>query len=313
MPAPVLEVSHLAKSYGGFRAVNDLTFEIGPGEVFGFLGANGAGKTTTLRMILGLMPSDAGVVRLFGRPWARPLLRRIGYLPEERGLYRRMRAAEAVAFFARLKGLDGRTARRRAVDLLERLGLGDVVDRRVENLSRGMAQKVQLAAAIAHGPDLLILDEPFSGLDPLNQQLIEGIFRAEAAAGRAIVFSTHTMQQAERLCRRVLILKDGAKAFEGTVEEARRLLPRRVRLEAPADLSFLAVLPGVSALEAPTDGRRGWEAVLTTGTEPGALLAACVERGVIPTRFDSSEPTLHEVFVAVAGAAGEDLPADEAA
>src|SRR5579862_9908433 len=116
MALPVLEVSHLAKSYGGFRAVNDLSFAIAPGEVFGFLGANGAGKTTTLRMILGLMPSDAGVVRLFGQPWSRPLLRRIGYLPEERGLYRRMRAAEAVAFYARLKGLDGRTARRRAVD-----------------------------------------------------------------------------------------------------------------------------------------------------------------------------------------------------
>jgi ABC-2 type transport system ATP-binding protein len=309
----ILEVSHLAKSYGDFQAVRDLSFRIAPGEVFGFLGPNGAGKTTTLRMILGLMKADAGDVRLFGQPWSRPLLRRIGYLPEERGLYRRMRAAEAVAFFARLKGLDRRSAWRRARDLLERLGLGDVLRRRVENLSRGMAQKVQLAAAIAHGPDLLILDEPFSGLDPLNQQLIEGIFRTEAEAGRSIVFSTHTMQQAERLCRRVLILRDGAKAFEGTIEEARRLLPRRVRLEAPADLSFLARLAGVQALLPPAEGRRGWEVELANGTEPGALLAACVTHGVTPSRFDSSEPTLHEVFVAVAGAHGQDLPSEEAA
>ena len=301
MTGPVLEVQNLSKSYGDFQAVRELSFAVARGEVMGFLGPNGAGKTSTLRMVLGLLRPDAGSVRLFGAPWSRAILPRIGYLPEERGLYKRMRAVEAVTYFARLKGLDPATARGRAHALLDRLGLAEAARRRIENLSRGMAQKVQLAAAVAHGPDLLILDEPFSGLDPLNQQLIEGILLGEAKAGRSVIFSTHTMQQAERLCRRILILRRGRKAFEGSVEESRRLLPRRVRLEAAADLAFIAALPGVERLEPPGDGRPAWEAVLGNGTEPGALLAACVACGVTPTRFDASEPTLHEVFVAIAG------------
>jgi ABC-2 type transport system ATP-binding protein len=313
MMGRVLEVQHLSKSYGDFQAVRDLSFAVEPGELLGFLGPNGAGKTSTLRMVLGLLKPDVGSIRLFGAPWSRGVLPRIGYLPEERGLYKRMKAIEAVVYFARLKGLDGATARRKARALLDRLGLGEAAGRRIENLSRGMAQKVQLAAAIAHAPDLLILDEPFSGLDPLNQQVIEEILRDEARAGRAVIFSTHTMQQAERLCRRILILRKGAKAFEGTVDESRRLLPRRVRLEAAADLSFLAGLPGVSRLDRPHEGRPVWEAVLANRTEPGTLLAACVARGVTPTRFDASEPTLHEVFVAIAGTGSEISDAVEAA
>ncbi len=301
MSAAVLEVAGLDKSYGAVRAVNDLSFAVEPGEVLGFLGPNGAGKTTTMRMILGLLKPDAGSIHLFGNPWSREMLPRLGYLPEERGLYKRMRAIEAVVFFARLKGLPAPLARKKARAILERLGLGAVQRRRIENLSRGLAQKVQVAAAIAHEPDFLILDEPFSGLDPLNQQVIEEIIRDQARAGRSAIFSTHTMQHAERLCRRVIILRQGSKAFEGTVEDARRILPRRVRLEAASDLSFLARLPGIERLERPGHGGRIWEAVLAQGTEPGALLAACVAQGVTPTRFDASEPSLHEVFVAVAG------------
>jgi ABC-2 type transport system ATP-binding protein len=301
MSATILEVAGLEKSYGQVRAVSDLSFALAPGEVLGFLGPNGAGKTSTMRMILGLLKPDSGSIHLFGQPWSRDALPRLGYLPEERGLYKRMRALEAVVFFARLKGLHAAAARKKARAILERLGLGAVMRRRIENLSRGLAQKVQVAAAIAHEPDFLILDEPFSGLDPLNQQTIEEIIRDQAKAGRSAIFSTHTMQHAERLCQRVIILRQGRKAFEGTVEEARRMLPRRVRLEAAADLSFLAGIPGIARLEAPRPGTAIWEAVLVQGTEPGALLAACVSRGVTPTRFDASEPTLHEVFVAVAG------------
>lgn len=300
--APILEVAGLCKSYGGNLAVGDLTFAVRPGEVLGFLGPNGAGKTSTLRMILGLVKQDAGTIRLFGEPWSRAALPRIGYLPEERGLYKRMKALEAIVFFARLKGLKASVARRRAKEILERLGLSAVAGTRIVNLSRGMAQKVQVAAAIAHGPEFLILDEPFSGLDPLNQQALEEIIRDQTKAGRCAIFSTHTMQHAERLCRRILILRKGRKAFEGSLEESRRLVPRRVRLEAAADLSFIAGLPGVSRLEPPVQGRPVWEAVLANRTEPGTLLAACMARGVVPTRFDASEPTLHEVFVAVAGA-----------
>ncbi len=304
MSEPILQITDLDKYYGENKAVAGLSFGVEPGEVFGFLGPNGAGKTSTLRMILGLVKPDAGSIRLFGAPWSRDALPRLGYLPEERGLYKRMKAMEAIVFFARLKGLHVAVARRRAHDILERLGLSHVARTRIENLSRGMAQKVQVAAAIAHEPEFLILDEPFSGLDPINQQTIEDIIRDQAKAGRSAIFSTHTMQHAERLCRRILILRKGRKAFEGSVEDARRLLPRRVRLEAAADLSFIAGVPGVDRLEPPQDGRRIWEAILANRTEPGVLLAACMARGVTPTRFDASEPTLHEVFVAVAGADG---------
>jgi ABC-2 type transport system ATP-binding protein len=304
MSLPVLDVAELTKSYGEFKAVDALSFTVEPGEVLGFLGPNGAGKTSTMRMILGLLKPDAGAIRLFGAPWSREALPRLGYLPEERGLYKRMRAVEAVVFFARLKGLPAHLARRKARDILDRLGLAHVARTRIENLSRGLAQKVQVAAAIAHEPDFLILDEPFSGLDPLNQQVIEDIIRDQAKAGRSAIFSTHTMQHAERLCRRIIILRRGRKAFEGTIAEARRLLPRRVRLDASVDLSFLAGIPGVGRLEAPGPGRHAWEAILAQDTEPGVLLAACVARGVTPTRFDASEPTLHEVFVAVAGGTG---------
>jgi ABC-2 type transport system ATP-binding protein len=312
MSAPVLDLVGITKSYGNFKAVDNLSFALGAGEVLGFLGPNGSGKTSTLRMVLGLLKPDAGSIHLFGAPWSREVLPRLGYLPEERGLYKRMRAIEAVVFFARLKGLPAWRARKKARDILERLGLSHVARRRIENLSRGLAQKVQVAAAIAHEPEFLILDEPFSGLDPLNQQVIEDVIRDQAKAGGSAIFSTHTMQHAERLCRRVIILRRGRKAFEGTIEESRRLLPRRVRLEAEADLSFLAGIAGVLRLEAPQPGRPYWEAVLDHDTAPGALLGACMAREITPTRFDASEPTLHEVFVAVAGGheAGEVMPAE---
>src|SRR6202158_781515 len=167
MIGPVLEVAELTKSYGTFKAVDALSFSVEAGEVLGFLGPNGAGKTSTMRMILGLLKPDAGRIHLFGQPWSREALPRLGYLPEERGLYKRMRAIEAVVFFARLKGLPAAAARRKARDILERLGLAQVARTRIENLSRGLAQKVQVAAAIDPEPDFLILDEPFSGLAPL--------------------------------------------------------------------------------------------------------------------------------------------------
>jgi ABC-2 type transport system ATP-binding protein len=301
MTSSMLEVENLGKSYGAFQAVRDLSFSLARGEVLGFLGPNGAGKTSTLRMILGILKPDQGSVRLFGRAWTRSLLPRVGYLPEERGLYRRMRVIEAVTYFARLKGLHKPAARRNAMALLERLGLGEVARHRIESLSKGMAQKVQLAASIAHQPELMILDEPFTGLDPLNQQTIETLISETATAGRAVLFSTHTMQHAERLCRRILILRRGEKAFEGSIEESRRLLPRRVRLEAAEDLSFIAGLVGVSRLDPPGPGRPAWEALLAGNTEPGSLLAACMARGITPLRFDAAGPSLHEVFVAIAG------------
>jgi ABC-2 type transport system ATP-binding protein len=212
-----------------------------------------------------------------------------------------MSARDTVIYFAKLKGMWAARARRRADALLDELGLGHVKERRVEALSKGMAQKVQLITAIAHEPELVILDEPFSGLDPINQNELEAAIKRLAAEGKTIVFSTHTMSQAERLCDRFVILVKGRKAFDGTLDEARAVVPRRIKLEAAGDLGFLRDVKGVAELIPPEQGSTHWEVVLTKGADPQTVLAACFEHGVKLTLFDTSPPTLHEAFVALAG------------
>jgi ABC-2 type transport system ATP-binding protein len=297
----VLEVSGVTKRYGDFLAVDGVSFDAPKGRILGLLGPNGAGKTSTLRMILGITVPDEGAISIFGKAPGRAVQRRIGYLPEERGLYKRMTARDTVAYFGKLKGLWHSRARKRADDLLDELGLGHVKDRRIEALSKGMAQKVQLATAIAHEPELVILDEPFSGLDPINQNELEGAIRRLANAGTTVLFSTHTMSHAERLCDRFVILVKGHKAFDGTLEEARAEIPRTIKLESPNDLNFLAAVKGVVKVMPPEDGAKHWEIVLAKGADPQAVLAACFEHGAKLTRFDSSPPSLHEVFVTLAG------------
>jgi ABC-2 type transport system ATP-binding protein len=297
----VLELSGVTKRYGDFLAVDGVSFDAPKGCILGLLGPNGAGKTSTLRMILGITPPNEGEIAIFGKKPGRAVQRRIGYLPEERGLYKRMTARDTIAYFGKLKGMWGGAARRRADELLDELGLGDVKDRRIEALSKGMAQKVQLATAIAHEPELVILDEPFSGLDPINQNELEGAIRRLANAGTTVLFSTHTMSHAERLCDRFVILVKGRKAFDGTLDEARAEIPRTIKLESQSDLSFLGAVKGVAKVVPPTDGAKHWDIVLVKGADPQAVLAACFEQGVKLTRFDSSPPSLHEVFVILAG------------
>ncbi len=235
-----------------------------------------------------------------GRP-ARHLRARIGYLPEERGLYKRMRAEGAIAYIAALKGLEYADARRRARALLERYGLGAQARTRIESLSKGMAQKVALLAALAHDPELLILDEPFSGLDPINQQGFEQTIRSLAAEGKTILFSTHTMAQAERLCDHLVILSHGRKVFDGTLHDARRVLPRRARIGAEGDLGFLRAVAGVASVSPPAAGREFWEVDLKEGADGAPLLAACFERRVALSHFDVADASLQDVFVALAG------------
>ena len=215
-----LKLDGVTKRYGAFTAVRDLSFQARAGSILGFLGPNGAGKTTTMRMILGLVTPTAGRLEVLGQTDGRALRGRLGFLPEERGLYRRMTATAAIAFFARLKGVPGGEARRRARKLLEDNGLGEAANRQIRALSKGMAQKVQLLSAIAHEPELVILDEPFSGLDPVNQQGLEGIIRGLAARGSTVIFSTHVMQHAERLCDHVVLVAGGRKMFDGTIFSA---------------------------------------------------------------------------------------------
>ncbi|MDB6109226.1 MAG: putative transporter ATP-binding protein YhaQ, partial [Pedosphaera sp.] len=236
---PTLELRNVTKYYGDFKAVDDVSFSLPAGSICGFLGPNGAGKTTTIRMILEIIKPTSGTITVLGRSSALEVRRRIGYLPEEKGLYKKMKAWAVIAYFATLKGMDRKSAKRRAHELLERYGLKDFAGKPTDALSKGMGQKVQMLASIAHDPEFVILDEPFSGLDPVNQQVMEEIIRDMAGRSRTVLFSTHVMQHAERLCDRILLIAKGRKLFDGTIAEAKRTIPRRVRIETADDVGLL--------------------------------------------------------------------------
>jgi ABC-2 type transport system ATP-binding protein len=295
---PVLELHDVTKRFGDFTAVDRLSFTLTRGRILGFLGPNGAGKTTTLRMLLGILQPDSGTIAILGSSIA-DVRSRIGYLPEERGFYRRMRADAAIAYVATLKGMKRPAALTSARRLLKEFGLEAFARVRIEGLSKGMAQKVQLLAAVAHDPEFVILDEPFSGLDPVNQAELEIFIRKLAAAGKTILFSTHTMQHAERLCDGLVVLTNGRKLFDGTLDAARALFPRRARVGADADLSFLRQVPGVQQLTTPSADQPFWTLDMAEGVDGRAVLAACFERGVPLTHFDISPPTLHDIFVSL--------------
>ncbi len=293
-----VRLDRLTKRYGGQTAVDGLSFEVERGRIFGFLGPNGAGKTSTLRMLLGLVPASSGSIGVLGADNARAVRDRIGFLPEERGLYRRMTPVEAVVFFAGLKGVPAGEARRRGVALLEEQGMGEALRRPMKALSKGMAQKVQLITAIVHRPELVILDEPFSGLDPVNQQGLEALIRRLADEGATVMFSTHVMAHAERLCERVVLLARGRKAFDGTVDQARAAAPRRLVLEGALSSAEVAALPGVLRVE--SDGTR-LLAELAPGAEAYPALQAAFQRGLKLTRFEMREPSLHDAFIVLTG------------
>jgi ABC-2 type transport system ATP-binding protein len=300
---PALVLENVSKSYGDFRAVDDVGFSVPAGSIHGFLGPNGAGKTTTIRMILEIIRPTSGRITVLGSN-ALAVRDRIGYLPEEKGLYKKMRAWSVVAYFATLKGLPAKRAKRIAYELLDRYGLADFADKRTEALSKGMGQKVQVLAAIAHSPEFVILDEPFSGLDPVNQQVMEEVIRDIAARGGTVIFSTHVMSHAERLCQRIVLLAKGRKIFDGTVAEARRTIPRRVRIRTDADLAPLAALEGVAGidrLEGADGGAPLHEIRIGDRFEPQRILQACFERGIRLESFEQSEPSLHDVFVHLVG------------
>jgi ABC-2 type transport system ATP-binding protein len=301
-----LRLDGVTKRYGGFTAVRDLSFQAQPGKILGFLGPNGAGKTTTLRMILGLVTPSAGRLEVLGETDGRALRGRIGFLPEERGLYRRMTATNAIAFFARLKGVPGPEAKRRARKLLEDNGLGEAAKRQIRMLSKGMAQKVQLLSAIAHEPELVILDEPFSGLDPVNQQGLEGVIRGLAARGATVIFSTHVMQHAERLCDQVVLVAGGRKVFDGTVAEACAVAPRKLVVEGDFAADALAGAPGLDAVTAEIldAGRVRLTSALAPGAPVQAALKALFDRDLPIGRLELQEPHLHDAFITLTARSG---------
>ena len=299
-----LEAEGLVKNFGARAAVSDLSFAVPQGAIYGVLGPNGAGKSTTLRMLVGVLEPNAGAIALLGGPITRATLKRVGYLPEERGLYRNMSARAAIAYLARLKGTPAATAFARADALLEAHGLGAAARKKIKTLSKGMAQKVQVLAAIAHEPDLIIFDEPFSGLDPVNQRVLEETIRAQAAAGRTILFSTHIMEHAERLCDRILLIAQGRKAFEGSVREALALAPSGAVLETEGGFDLAAALGARGFAIEPAGeehGNRRWRAKLENGKGSRELLQACVEAGAPLALFEPTRASLHEAFVALVG------------
>lgn len=294
-----LALHSVSKSFAGKPAVTDVSFTVEPGEIIGFLGPNGAGKTTTLRMALGLIKPDSGSVSLFGKPPGDDAFGRIGFLPEERGLYKKQTAREAIAHMARLNGIKKKPAFDLADDLLDRYGLGEAKRKKNKDMSKGMAQKVQLLAAIAHDPEFHILDEPFSGLDPVNQQVLEGIVREIASRGRTIIFSTHVMEHAERLCDRIILMASGRKVFDGTTEAALAKAPRRVILASESDGLIDLVTPFAADIQT----REGGELSLILKPEAQAhdILERTVEQSLRLTKYEPIRATLHEAFVALVG------------
>ncbi len=300
----ILVLDHVVKRFGDFTAVDDLSFSVPEGGVFGFLGGNGAGKTTSLRMALDILRPTSGRIEILGRAPGRENANEIGFLPEERGLYRRMKVLETIVYFGQLKGMSAANATSEGKRLIERFGLGEWTKATVDKLSKGMQQKVQVAAAMVNSPRLLILDEPFSGLDPVNQQVLEDLVLEMAAKGTTVVFSTHVMQHAERMTDRLLLLARGKKVFEGTQEEARARLPGRLSITAQADP---AALPGVlsATRTGGADGWSDWNIELKPGTDQGALLQQCTTSGFALRRFDIHRPSLHDVFIQLVGAGQE--------
>ncbi len=296
---PAIALAKISKTYGSKIAVADFDLEVPPGTICGLLGPNGAGKTTTIRIILDIIGPDRGSVRVLGRQSSPEIRDRIGYLPEERGLYPKMKVLELLAFLGELKGTPRRVASQRASVWLDRLELGDWSDKRLQELSRGMQQKVQFIGTVVHEPDLLILDEPFSGLDPINVDILKEIVLEQRNRGATVLFSTHNMDQAERLCERVVMIKDAHKVLDGTLAEIKReawLEGRRqilLAIEGEGDL-----LENRDFVEAVEDRGNHVAVSLREGVAPQELLAAAVHRGALVHRFEVHEPSLHEIFVA---------------
>jgi ABC-2 type transport system ATP-binding protein len=304
----VLEFDRVVKRFGEFTAVDDLSFSVGKGRVFGFLGRNGAGKTTAMRMVLDIIRPTSGEISVFGEAPGGPVRSRIGFLPEERGLYRRMNVVEIIAYFGELKSMNRADAPAAGKRLAEKFDLAQWGAKPVDALSKGMAQKVQLACAIVNDPELIILDEPFSGLDPVSQGDLEATILDLAKGGATVIFSTHVMQHAERLCDRLLLISHGRKVFEGDQAEARAVLPARVTLSTREDPRALAFVDHAEAGPPDDDGWSQWEVTLKPGTPAASLLDACFEKGVRLRRFDEHRPSLHDVFLHLAG----DEPAADA-
>ncbi|HEY3176251.1 MAG TPA: ATP-binding cassette domain-containing protein [Candidatus Polarisedimenticolia bacterium] len=291
---PALALNDVSKSFGDKQAVRGLSLEVPRGAVFGLLGPNGAGKSTTIRMALNIYLPDSGSVRLFGAPWSGEISNRIGYLPEERGLYTKMKVGDLLIYMAAIKGVSARQAGPRIDRWLEKVDLPRCRDRKLHELSKGMQQKIQFISTVLHNPDLILLDEPFSGLDPINTDLLKDIVVELKGAGRTIIFSTHIMEQAERLCDQICLINGGRKVLDGTLASIKGGYGRNsVALAFEGDGEFLKGHRLVRSLN-PYNGFL--ELRLAEGADPQQLLSEIAGR-VRVRRFEVLEPSLHDIFI----------------
>jgi ABC-2 type transport system ATP-binding protein len=292
---PTLVLDHVSKSFGDFAAVSDLSLQVRPGRVFGLIGPNGAGKTTTIRMIVNITVPDSGRIELFGQAMSTAMQDRIGYLPEERGLYKRMKIGEQLRFFAELKDLRGAEAERRIDLWLKKLDLLSWKDKRTKDLSKGMQQKIQFITAVIHEPDLVILDEPFSGLDPVNVELMKDTILEQKAAGKTIILSTHQMDIAEKLCDDVCMINRSHKVLDGKLREIRRSFSRNaVALQFEGSEGLLNDPELVASIR---QNGEVTEVLLVPGANPQELLRRLVDSGAAVKRFELVEPGLHDIFI----------------
>ena len=291
---PIVELHNIRKVYDTKVAVDSLSLSIEPGTMFGLLGPNGSGKTSSIRMMIGMTVPDSGSVQLFNQPFSRKLLDRVGYLPEERGLYKKMKVLDQLVFLGQLHGLDESTARSRSLSWCERIQITEAIEKKTEELSKGMQQKIQFIAALLHEPELVIMDEPFSGLDPVNAELLMDTLIELRAQGKTVLFSTHRMDQVEKLCDAIALIYQGKLVLSGSMREVKSRYPRnRVQAVFTGDDRFLR-----SPLVADARIYAGIaEITLESPDDAHPLLADAVNRGTLFTRFEVMEPTLEEIFI----------------
>jgi ABC-2 type transport system ATP-binding protein len=299
---PIVELQHVRKAYDTKIAVADLSFNIEPGTMFGLLGPNGSGKTSSIRMMIGITVPDSGTVSLFNQPFHRGHLTRVGYLPEERGLYKKMKVMDQLIFLGQIHGLDATTASKRAHVWCEKMEITEAIPKKTEELSKGMQQKIQFIAALLHDPDLVIMDEPFSGLDPVNAALLMDTLVDLRKQGKTILFSTHRMDQVEKICDAIALISRGHLVLSGGMREVKSRYPRnRVQVTFEGDDSFLSH-PSVESVK-----NYGGQAEIklrgigAAGPDAQPLLAAATERGTRIIRFEVMEPTLEEIFIETVG------------
>jgi ABC-2 type transport system ATP-binding protein len=287
----------VSKRFAHVVAVDRLSVNVKSGAVYGILGPNGAGKTTTIRMLVGILRPDSGALRVLDCDDPTRIKARLGYLPEEKGLYKKMRVLDLVAYFGRLKGMARADAYQQGRRLLDEFNLSDWHDQKCESLSKGMGQKVQIVATLIHDPELIVLDEPFSGLDPVNVELVRNIVLAQRQRNRTVLLSTHVMEQAEQICDGLILINHGRKLLEGSLQDIRQTAQRTISLDYDGDGACLQKLPGVVRVN---DAGRHAELSLHASADSQAILASLVNRLTI-RRFDTHEASLHEIFVRTVG------------